>query len=242
MVERRRNGLHDQAGTGIQVAGSTRTLIEAQEEERGRIARDLHDVVGQALSAARLTIVSLRDGLADPVARTRLQDSLASLDQALATVRTFATGLRPAVLDDLGLEAAIRWQLNRGSRDGGFEASFACEPLPRLPADVEIGCFRVFQEAFTNITRHAAARNVSVDLREAWGSLELIVRDDGAGFEVEEVLAGPRKGKSMGLTGMSERARILGGTVVVRSMPGYGTEVRAMFPTPIDMTVDRVPA
>lgn len=241
--ERRRSLLRDQAGTGIRVAGSTRTLMEAQEEERARIARDLHDVVGQALTAARLSIVSLRDGLADAAASTRLQESLVALDHALATVRTFAIGLRPALLDDLGLEAAIRWQLNRGSRDGGFDVGFECEALPaRLRADVEIGCFRVFQEAFTNITRHAGAQHVSVDLRAAFGSLELTVRDDGIGFNVEAVVADTRAGKSMGLAGMIERARLLGGAVVLRSAPGYGTEVRATFPHPMELAVDRVPA
>jgi signal transduction histidine kinase len=232
-----------QLETGIRLAGATRTLIEALEEERRWIARELHDVVGQALTAARLSLLALRDGLADSPSSAHLQECMSALDLALATVRTFASDLRPAVLDDLGLEAAMRSHLARVSRNGGLRARLECGPLPAwLRPEGEIACFRVFQEALTNVTRHAAATDVAVVVGEVSGNLQLIVKDDGIGFDVEEAVAAARRGESMGLASMSERARILGGTLVLRSKPGRGTVVRATIPPPPEATVDRISA
>jgi signal transduction histidine kinase len=235
--------LPDQGETGIRVAGATRTLIEALEEERRWIARELHDVVGQALTGARLSLLALREGLDDSQSEARVQESMNALDHALATVRTFATDLRPAVLDDLGLEAAMRSHLARVARDSGLRATLECGPLPAwLRPEGEIACFRVFQEALTNVTRHAAARRVAVVLGEVGGNLQLTVKDDGVGFDIGAAVAAARRGESMGLASMSERARILGGTLILRSTPGRGAVVRATIPRPPDVTVDRASA
>jgi signal transduction histidine kinase len=216
---------------GIDPAGAARSLLEAQEAERGRIARELHDVVGQALTAVRLTLLSFRDVAMAPAASARLDESLAALDRAFQTVRTFAVDLRPPVLDDLGLEAAIRSALNRAARDGSFHATLSCQDMPPwLDPDVTIACFRVFQEALTNVARHARAQRVRVLLEVKGGTLEVIVEDDGVGFDVPLAVRGAELGQSMGLAGMSERARLLGGALEVRARPGIGTRVRASFP------------
>jgi signal transduction histidine kinase len=204
-------------------------LVAAQEAERARIARELHDVVGQALTAVRLNLLWLdRVNARTGASGADILDSIASVDVALRQVRTAAFDLRPAVLDDLGLGAALRTLCRQVARRSGV--SISCRVAigrERLPAEIETTCFRVAQEAMTNVVRHAGARRVSVRLRllRRTGQLVLEVSDDGVGFDParRDPMA------SLGMAGMAERASIVGGSVEVRSATGDGTKVIARF-------------
>jgi len=205
-------------------------LVAAIEAERARIARDLHDVVGQALSAVRLSLLSLDS--TDARLRGRgagITTSLAAVDDAIRQVRTAAFDLRPTVLDDLGLGPALRSLCRQVARPPGITVSCrAAIGDMRLPSDVETTCYRVAQEAITNALRHSGARHlrVSIVLRPRAGTLDLEVRDDGAGFD-PSLCTGAR---CIGIRGMVERAAIVGGSLEVRSEPGHGTIVLARFP------------
>ncbi|HKN47430.1 MAG TPA: GAF domain-containing protein, partial [Candidatus Polarisedimenticolia bacterium] len=204
-------------------------LLTAHEEERRRLAIELHDELGQVLTAVKINLASLprRPGAAATPAH--LKDTIASVDQAMERVRDLALDLRPSVLDDLGLPAALRWYVDRFARTAHVEAHLSIDAVPHLGADLETVCFRVAQEALTNVARHARARHVWVDLHLLPLGLELSVRDDGSGFDTAAARDHAVGGASMGLLGMQERVALVGGAFEVRSAPGGGTEVRARF-------------
>lgn len=209
----------------------SRRLLAAQEDERRRIARELHDEIGQVLTVVKLDLQSLqRLAGAEPFA-LRLSEGIESIDRGLQEVRNMALDLRPSILDDLGLAAALRWFVDRHTRGGEMGAHLMVDPeLSRVPPEVETACFRIAQEALTNVVRHSRASQLWLELRLAGDDLELAVRDDGVGFEPMEARARAVGGSSMGLLGMEERASLAGGVLEVRSRPGGGTEVRARFP------------
>ncbi len=146
-------------------------------------------------------------------------------------MRNLSLDLRPAMIDDLGLVATLRWYLDRQSQRGEFAQHFTVtssgEPLP---AKLKIACFRVMQEALTNVSRHAQARNVWVELRQSADDVELVIRDDGGGFDPGTGRGSVDRGESFGLFGMKERVGLLGGEVEITSRPGYGTSIRARLP------------
>ena len=213
----------------------SRRLLSAQEEERRRVARELHDEVGQVLTAVKIQLQSLLRGTgsaAPPAAR--LQAAVDSVDQAIGGLRVLAFELRPAILDDLGLAAALRWQSDRFAVETGMAVDVAIDPLEeRLPTEVETACFRVVQEALTNVARHAKATRVEIELRrgpaEDPHSLAMRVRDNGGGFQISEARRRMAEGGCMGLSGMEERVRLAGGRFEVRSQPGVGTAIWVHF-------------
>jgi PAS domain S-box-containing protein len=205
-------------------------LLRAQEEERRRVAGELHDELGQVLTAVKINLESLRRLPAGSPASPLLGDAISSVDQAMQKVRDIALDLRPSVLDDLGLPAALRWYLDRLARDAQVEAQLSIDAVPHLGSELETACFRVAQEALTNIARHSRARHVWLDLHLLAEDLELRVRDDGIGFDVEAARARATAGASMGLLGMEERVTLMGGTLQLLAAPGAGVEVRARFP------------
>jgi PAS domain S-box-containing protein len=206
-------------------------LLEVQETERRYLARELHDELGQLLTAAKLTLQAVQRARSVSNIRTMLRDGVGLLDQCLAQVRSLSLELRPSLLDDLGLAAALRWYVDRQAERAGFVARLEEEIGDRrLPTEIETTCFRVAQEALTNIARHARATRVSVELAQRNGHLELIVRDDGAGFEVARARARAAAGGSLGLLGMEERVSLARGQLAVSSVPGRGTEVRVWLP------------
>jgi PAS domain S-box-containing protein len=207
----------------------SRRLLTAHEEERRRLAVELHDELGQVLTAVKINLASLERLPGAAAAPTHLKDSIASVDQALEKVRDLALDLRPSVLDDLGLPAALRWYVDRFARTAHVDAHLSIAAVPHLGADVETVCFRVAQEALTNAARHAQARHVWVDLHLLPWGLELSVRDDGKGFDTAVATDHAVGGASMGLLGMQERVALIGGQFEIRSAPGTGTEVRARF-------------
>ena len=215
-------------------------LMEAQEAERRRLARELHDEIGQALTAVKLNLQGVQRAAGDPAAMPRLEESLAIVDRALQQVRNLSLDLRPSLLDDLGLVAALRWYVDRVAQRAGFVAEFIAEPPGiRAPASLETTCFRVAQEALTNVVRHAGARRVRVELRTADGELHLCVRDDGAGFDVAEARQRAVRGGSLGLLGMQERVTLIRGRIEIHSAPGKGAEVHVSLPLAPQPSLER---
>ncbi|HET9223792.1 MAG TPA: GAF domain-containing sensor histidine kinase, partial [Roseiflexaceae bacterium] len=214
-----------------------RQLHRAQEQERRRIALVLHDEIGQALTALKLALEVAHD---DPnLARSSgaLDESITMVAELLQQVRGLALDLRPSVLDDLGLVAALRSYLDRQAQRAGLEGTFGVEgrqvqrlETARLPHAVEIACFRAAQEALTNVLRHAQARHVSVVLRADDTAVTLVICDDGIGFDLDAVQARAIAGGSMGLLGMQEQVALAGGQFAITAAPGHGTCIQMRFP------------
>jgi signal transduction histidine kinase len=223
--------------TTVQAAGrrlqelSTR-LLDVQEVERRRIARELHDEIGPALTAVRINLEMLADR-ADVSTLERVTDSRRIVDDLLGGVRRLALDLRPSSLDDLGLEAALRGYVTAQARRAGLDTLVTVGPLRAEPsAALATTCFRITQEAVTNVLRHARARRVCVDLRERADGLDLTIEDDGVGFDVAAARARAIEGTSVGLLGMEERVELAGGRFSIDSVIGRSTVVRVWLPHP----------
>lgn len=212
-----------------------RALLSAQEEERGRIARDLHDQIGQSLTALLLGLDRLLEAGAAAAADARptapRSQEVARLreltDVTLADVRRIALDLRPAVLDELGLAAALRRFARELHARYGVAINVLVELPSRLARDAETVLYRVAQEALTNVVRHARAREASIVATASDGWVRLVVEDDGIGFEPDALPAMER----IGLVGMRERLELAGGSLRIESAPGHGCSVHARLPT-----------
>jgi two-component system, NarL family, sensor histidine kinase UhpB len=202
--------------------------MRAQEEERRRLARDLHDEVNQALTAILLRLEALAQDSPD-VNIAEVSELKRLVNQAMEELLNLARQLRPTALDDHGLTPAIETQLKRFSARTGVEVSLDTEgEADELPEDVQTAVYRILQEALANVSRHAGATAVSVEINADDDRLELRVRDDGAGFDPAALARrsnGDGPGAGLGLSGMAERARLAGGELDVRSAPGGGTTV-----------------
>jgi PAS domain S-box-containing protein len=208
----------------------SRRLVEAQETERRHLARELHDEFGQTLTVAQLNLQALLQSAATGN-RPRLQESLQAVERVLEQVHDLALNLRPSMLDDLGLEPALVWLTQRQADLAGFNGEVKADALEqRLDNVLETECFRIAQEAMTNVVRHARAKSVIVELRLEAGQLHLRVRDDGIGFNVAAIREKAVRGASLGLLSMEERAALAGGQLEFNSFPGRGSEVHAWFP------------
>jgi signal transduction histidine kinase len=208
----------------------SRRVMGALEAERTRLARELHDQIGQVLTAVKLRLQLLDRQPAGPARAASLAESMQAIDAAIGDVRRLSRDLRPAQLDDLGLAAALRAHLEQQATIGRFDAHFAAAPLPgAIDPVVETTCFRIAQEALTNVLRHAGARTVWLELAIAGDALRLTLRDDGVGFEPAAARRAAT-GENLGLVGMEERAALAGGAVRVASQRGGGTTVEASFP------------
>ena len=204
-------------------------LLQVEETERGRVARELHDGVGQLLTAVKLRLASLNPSSGDYASRR--SECVAAIDEALEQVRRMARDLRPSQLDDLGLVAALRSHLDRQASSAGFRPNFTHEGvLPGLTPEVETTCFRIAQEALTNIARHAQASEVWVTLAGTDSELRLEVRDNGRGFDVAAARSGAAAGRSMGLLSMEERATLAGGRLKLDSALGRHTRLSLALP------------
>ncbi len=208
-----------------------RRLLEVQEAERRHLARELHDQVGQALTAVQFNLQASQRLLTDADAAARLAESLRILERVQVQVQSLSLELRPSLLDDLGLESALRGYLQQQAERAGLHVKF--QPTlrqPRLDPTVETACFRVVQEAVTNVVRHARARSLTVSLRDDADALHLVVTDDGAGFDPGTVRQSASPGVGLGFVGMEERVEQVGGWIRIDSKPGRGTTVHARFP------------
>ena len=204
----------------------SRRVLEVQESERRRIAHELHDELGQSLTAIKINLqASLRLPPADQERRSA--DNIAIIESALQHVRSLSLTLRPSVLDDLGLGAAIEWLAEQAHSRGDLQVELASDLNDRrLAPELETACFRIVQEALTNIQRHSKASKVRIALHAAGSDLVLTIGDNGRGFDTTRRMTG----KSLGLLGMEERASLLSGTLSVRSQPGNGCTITLHCP------------
>lgn len=243
-----------QMGTAIENAGLYREIkrrealrsqlleevIEAREEERKRIARELHDEFAQRLSALAMSAEIAEKAVPAKMnyLKERLRKSKELALQTLDETRDLILSLRPTMLDDLGLVAAIRWCVE--NELGGSEVSFLVESSGferALPTGVETALFRIIQEAVRNVVKHAAAQKVEIRLELREGLVTATVADDGQGFEVRKVLAS-KEDPSLGLMGMRERAEFLGGRLAIDSQPGEGTRICVSVPVRVEMEAE----
>jgi two-component system sensor histidine kinase UhpB len=204
---------------------SGRLVLRAQEEERRRLARDLHDEVNQALTAILLRLEALSHA-APPELGDEVVELKRLVNQAMEELLQLARQLRPSALDDHGLFSAIQGHARRFSAETGIKTEVNTQgEHAMLEMDQETAIYRIAQEALNNVAQHAAAARVEIDLAaERGGGVELRVRDDGRGFDPD------RRNGGLGLGGMAERARLVGGSLDIRSRPGQGTELKLVVP------------
>jgi signal transduction histidine kinase len=211
-----------------QLRALTARLAEAEEAERQRLARDLHDMVGQNLNALGINLNLIQAHMPEAMpelARSRLDDSMALVQEMTASIRRVMDDLRPPMLDDFGLVATLHWYgAQFASRTGVAVTVQGKEPVPRLAAPVENALFRVVQEGLTNVAKHARATQVTVTVAADNGAVHLVVADDGVGFEPTQV-ATPNRHGGWGLITMAERAEAVGGRFRVESQPQQGTRI-----------------
>jgi signal transduction histidine kinase len=197
-------------------------MLEAQEATARRFSHELHDELGQALTAIKTNLTAL-DG-SRPSGHERLADCLQLVDGAIGNVRQMSQLLRPTILDDFGLEAGLRWLTESFAARTGTEVAFSSSFSGRLPDETETHLFRIAQEALTNVARHAAAKHVEVKLESPGDEIRLTIRDDGRGMKLQ------RAAPAMGMVGMRARARSAGGDISVQSREGQGVVIEVRVP------------
>lgn len=216
--------------TTRQLQALSRRVLEAQEQERRRVAIELHDELGQSLTAIKINL-QLGERFKDKAPPDLYSENIRIVEDALQQVRSLATALRPSMLDDLGLAPALKWVAEQSASRGGFEVRFHHErSLDRLAPEIETACFRIVQEALTNITRHAKAQRVEINLRRDVDEMVLQVCDDGVGFDTVAMRERATTGASLGVLGMQERATLLGGRLDMASVIGQGSTVELRCP------------
>lgn len=218
----------------------SRRLIEVQETEKRNLARELHDEIGQILTAIKInlqTVIRLSN-----VAEFNLyiKESVDFVDSVLQQVRNLSLDLRPSMLDDLGLVPALRWYIDKQSTRAGITAKVQTSTFSkRLEPQIEITCFRIAQEALTNIIKHSAASNVDIYLWIDGMDLNLKIVDNGKGFNVYSALKRALSGKSIGILGMQERVELIGGKLKIDSKENEGTSIHAIFPLEDKETIEK---
>ena len=205
----------------------SRHLLQAQEEERKRISRELHDETGQGLMVLRLYLGMLAGDSHSPQLKLKVEEAMTMLDRTIGDLRRIIARLSPRTLEELGLLAAIRKEVRELAKHTGMKAQIDLpESLGEVDREIEIAIYRSVQESLHNIAKHSQAKNFSLRVERQDGGLCLLVDDDGIGFSGK---GNPRR-QSFGLLGMRERIAALGGTVRVRSRSGRGTRLRIMLP------------
>lgn len=211
-----------------ELRGLSRQLVRAQEEERKSISRELHDEVGQMLTGLRMELRSLQDLRTAPEAdfSEHLDGAKRLAEQSLRALRDLAMGLRPSMLDDLGLGSAVQWQARQFSKHTGIPVNVQIENVPPGLAERHRTCvYRLVQEALTNCARHAHARHIDVQVLGQNGRILVAVKDDGVGFDTAHI-----RGRGLGLIGIQERVLELGGKVTLVSQPNQGSAVSVSIP------------
>ncbi len=215
----------------------SRRLIEAQEEERQRIARELHDQIGQVLTAVSINLHAVQSICDTPEASPYIRDTIGVIDEAFRQVRDLSVDLRPPLLDDIGLVTALRWYVERQSQRSGIRVDVRSnlrDQNERFSRELETACFRIAQEALTNVVRHAHAKRVLLRLKRTRTELCLVIKDDGVGFDVTGLQKRAQRTATLGLLGMQERARAVGGALEIISASSKGTEIRSRFPIKVN--------
>ncbi|MBS1855044.1 MAG: sensor histidine kinase [Acidobacteria bacterium] len=197
-------------------------MLEAQEDTARRFSHELHDELGQSLTAVKTNLAAMQHAGCDPA---RLGDCLRLVDESIGNVRQMSQLLRPTILDDFGLEAGLRWLAEGFQTRTGIEVAVESAHPARLPDETETHLFRIAQEALTNVARHAHAKRVDIRLEPAPGGVRLRIADDGRGLA-----PGSANGRGLGMIGMRARARSAGGDVAVESKPGRGVVIEVRVP------------
>jgi signal transduction histidine kinase len=204
-------------------------MVSAQEEERRHISQELHDELGQALTAIAFDLAAIEEELGPelaPAIKNRLAEARSLADQVDERVSEIALDLRPSLLDDLGLLSALHWYVNRYTQRLDIEVEMEVVGLDeRLLPEVETALYRMVQEALTNVAKHAQASKVGIRLERAESAVVAIVEDDGRGFNVGTITGPAPPERGAGLLGIQERADLLGGTLSIESTPGQGTRL-----------------
>ncbi|HLH63013.1 MAG TPA: sensor histidine kinase [Ktedonobacteraceae bacterium] len=208
-------------------------IIKAQEQERKRIARELHDETSQVLTSLLISLAVLEESIGPSEARERIAETRALAHQTLRAIRSLSIDLRPSALDDLGLLPALRWYIKEYQKKCAIEVEFQASGLKeRLPAEMETALYRIVQESLTNTARHANAHKVTISLKEEGEAIHATIIDDGRGFDYDALVRTGGQERSIGLAGMQERAVLLDGILTIHSAPGCGTRVEAHIPLP----------
>jgi two-component system, NarL family, sensor histidine kinase UhpB len=214
-----------------QLRGLTARMQEVREEEQARIAREIHDELGQMLTAVKMDISAANKKLAKVAvedARVHLSDAMELVDSIIQSVRKIASELRPGVLDDLGLEAALEWQsqeFEKHNPEIKCDFSSRIDDIP-IEKNIATGLYRIYQESLTNIARHSGATAMKATLLHSGNLLILTVTDNGKGFVPEEI----KNKKTLGLVGMKERAILIGGELMIENQNGKGTKITVCVP------------
>lgn len=222
-------------------------IINAQEQERKRIARELHDETSQVLTSLLISLAVLEESITTSEARYRIADTRTLAHQTLRAIRNLSIDLRPSALDDLGLLPALRWYIKEYQQKCSIEVEFQATSFKeRLPAEIETALYRIVQESLTNTARHANARKVCIMLKEEVDGVYATISDDGCGFDTQALQktsvqergsgleSGSGLGRGLGLIGMQERAVLLDGSLEITSHPGQGTTVEVRIPIQLD--------
>ncbi len=228
------NEVAERRATEEQVRELLGQLVTVEEEERRRVSRELHDTVGQHLTALAIGLKTIEDMAASssPALRPQLQKMQAIVRRLDDDVERLSHQLRPRVLDDLGLEEALSQHVRTWSEESGIPVHLHLRALRgmHLPVLAETAVFRTVQEALTNVRKHADAHEVSLIVERSGGELRVVVEDDGQGFDPEQQRPADTLGSGLGLRGMEERAKLVGGRFEVESTPGHGTTVFVVLP------------
>ncbi|HEX5363887.1 MAG TPA: sensor histidine kinase [Gallionella sp.] len=216
--------IHDERGAFAAAANT------AREQEKTRVARELHDELAQPLTALKMDTIWVRDNfvLAPEAAAARLGEMVEMLDRTIAATRRIASDLRPLLLDDLGLVPAVEWLVSKFTQRGGVACTLAVDEALELQEPCATAVFRIIQESLANVAKHAGASEVAVTIEKLRGAVTLSVRDNGCGFSP----AAPRRPQSLGVLGLRERAQLLKGTITIESAPGQGTCIQVSIPLP----------
>ena len=219
-------------GRTVQLRALSERAINAQEEERKRIARGLHDGIGQDISMLIINLERMEGVVsADaPDVQRQLAVARQSATRTLEELREVVYGLRPTMLDDLGLGPAIRWYARSNLEEAGIRVKFDGDETLRLPPELETTLFRIAQEAINNIVHHADAKSVVIRLSREDGHICLHVEDNGRGFDVAKITGQALRLRRFGLMGIQERAELVGGEVTLDSVPGRGTALHVRVP------------
>lgn len=241
ITERKQAALAIQAGVEAlqdsqrQLQTLSHRILSAQETERRRVALELHDELGQSLTAIKINLMGQPQSRMQPATELELEN-IRIVEDALQQVRRLALALRPSMLDDLGLQAALSWLVQSAMANRDLVVNLRCAMRhERIAPDMETACFRIVQEALTNIRRHARAKVVDIELETDDDDLTLLVRDDGVGFDLTAYRDGNTAGFSLGLLGIQERALGIGGKATIETAPGRGCTVR------LDCALDATP-
>ena len=209
-------------------------LLSIQEKERRRVARELHDELGQALTVLKINLVAIEDKLAPDQQhlKANCEHMLSYIDTVIENVRRLSWDLSPSSLEDLGLSAALGYLVDETCRNHNMQSEVVMDEIDHLfTPEIQINIYRIFQESLTNVVKHARASLVSVNVAREDGKVSFTIRDNGRGFNLKQAMSGKVAKKSLGLTAMNERALMARGSLQISSRKGRGTTIAFFIPT-----------